>query len=68
MNYPDMLFVFNGSVDCPPMMWSVEPRGDEGFAVIESYDCGKNWGTNCVLPTGIECVNFIAAWFSQWYE
>jgi hypothetical protein len=59
------IWKFHGSRDLGPMWWSVDIYD---FAVVESYDQGKTWGVNCRLANTQDCWDFIAFWFSQFYE
>jgi hypothetical protein len=52
------------------MQWAVMPAETDGanWEVLESYDNGKTWLCNCIVPTEQAGWDFIAAWFAQWYE
>ena len=64
----DPVFKFHGSSEHCPMWWSVEdPTEDVRWAVLESYNEGKTWITNCILDSNQAAWDFIAAWFAQFY-
>lgn len=57
-----------GGIQSPAMWWTVDCDTQDRWFVLESYDFGKTWATNCELPSRQECWDFVATWFAQFYE
>ncbi len=62
MNPGFWLVIFDGSAEHPPMWWRVIQLGPRRWAVDESYDEGRSWICNCVLPSLLAGRRFVKDW------